>query len=90
MSETRIRELIFESAHPETLSTHSCACRITSLDHEVSDHAVKYDTIIVSLFCESEEILYCLGCRCWEELESDVSEVGGEEDTRIRHMDNYK
>jgi hypothetical protein len=41
---------------------------------------VEYDTIIVSLLGESDEILDSLWCCLRKELESDISKSCGEED----------
>ncbi len=46
---------------------------------------MKYDTIIVSLLCESDEVLDCLRCYIWIELEGDITVIGGEENARIGH-----
>ena len=88
MCEARIRELIFEGSHPETFPTHTSASRITSLDHEVADDTVEYDTIIVSLLYESDEVLHCLRCCFWKEFEGDSTMIGGKEDFWI-HIEDY-
>lgn len=58
----RTIELILEGTEPERLAPSACPSRITSLDHEVSDHTMEYNPIIVSLLRETDEILDRLGC----------------------------
>ena len=41
------------------LSTFTCACGITTLDHEVLDHSVEEGTIVVTLQTELEEVAAC-------------------------------
>ena len=88
MCEARIREFIFEGSHPETLPSRTSTSGITSLDHEFSDDTVEYDTIIVSLLCESDEVLDGFRCCFWKEFERDITMIGGKEDFWI-HIEDY-
>ena len=46
---------------------------------------MEYNSIIVSLLREADEVLDCLGCTLRIELEDDITEVGGELDFWIGH-----
>ena len=70
-----IGELIFEGTMPEGLPSSTRSCRISSLDHEVSDHPMEYNPIIVSLFHESDEVLDSLRCIFWIEFDEDITEI---------------
>ncbi len=42
-----------------TWAAHSCSGWVAALDHEVFDDAVKFDSVVISSFCEVEEV--CAG-----------------------------
>jgi hypothetical protein len=80
-----IGELIFESSLPDTLPSSTSTRRISSLDHEITDHAVKYDAIIITTLRETHKVLDRFRRILRIEFECDISEVRRERDLRIGH-----
>lgn len=59
-----IREFIFELPSPDGISPRTITERITSLDHELWDHAMENDPVEVATPRVADKVLYgfwCLG-----------------------------
>lgn len=56
----RRMEFILEFSSVDTLSAHTGAGRIASLDHEAWDYTVEDDAVVLSCFGECCEVFGCL------------------------------
>jgi hypothetical protein len=53
-------KLVLEFISIYRAASTASACRVAALNHEVRDHAVEYDVVVVTPLCETGEILACL------------------------------
>ena len=49
-------ELIHEWLSVDAFATPTCACRVTSLNHEILNHSMKHSAIVITLHTELNEV----------------------------------
>lgn len=79
-------KFIFEFLTIDALTTTTCACRVTSLDHKISDNTMENSSIIIILLRQFDEVFRCLRDFVREDLEGDITMIGVECDGRIGHI----
>ena len=62
-------EFVFEGFVPDGGAAAACSRRVAALEHEVADGAVEGDGVVVSFFCELDEIVNGFGGVFGEEFE---------------------
>jgi hypothetical protein len=70
------RKLVLELLAPDTLAARAVAHGVARLDHELADHAVEDDVVVVAVAGVRDEVLDGLGRGLGEEADGDVA-VGG-------------
>jgi hypothetical protein len=69
-------KFIFKFFTIHTFPSSTSTSRVTSLDHKISHHTMKYRTCIVATLCEFDEIFCCPWDFVCKDFERDITMVG--------------
>lgn len=70
------REFIRELTAPNGLATRTIAKRVSGLNHELADDAMKYDIVVVPVLRVRHKVLHRLRCGFWKEAHRYVAVRG--------------
>ena len=69
-----VRKLVFKLVVPNARPTRAIAKWIARLDHELGDHAVEDDAVVVPAPCVADEVLHSLGSLLREQSQVHVAQ----------------